>query len=158
MRTGFAVVLALLAAAGPAAAQDACAPLVGTYLTQKVFQPGTDPDTVGRSLIALIGGGVAAWTDSNQGGGEGWQAFTEARGGWTCEGNRFTALVLDFTHPSPELPAQQVARIDVAGTVEGGRMEGNATILFYPLGGDPSDTAAGTNAIRFEFTGTKVTP
>lgn len=157
MRTATLTCLAALLA-GPALAQDACAPLVGTYLTQKEFQAGTDPNTVGRSLLALIGGGVAAWTDSNQGGGDGWQAFSEARGGWTCDGESFTAVVLDFTYVTEEMPGQQIARIEVSGTIADGSMEGDATILFFPLGGDPADTDAGTNAIRYAFTGTKVMP
>jgi hypothetical protein len=153
-----ALSLVLVALSGAAGAQEACAPLVGTYLTQKTFDAGADPNTVGRALLSLMTGGVAGWTDSNQGGSSGWQAFTEARGAWTCDGARFTARVLDFTQATPSMPAQQIARIDVEGTVEDDALAGRAVILFFPLGGDPFDTAAGANDIRYEFSGQRVTP
>lgn len=160
--------VAALLAASPAAAQAIgpdCAPLVGTWLTLKSDDPTADPGEVGRSLVSLTNDGIAFMVDSAQGGGDAFQPFSQAAGGWTCdgiEGNAITfrAAMIDFTFPTEAMPDQQVVRVDIDGALDrsSGAVSGETTVTFFPVGADPFDADAATEDTGYDFTARKVTP
>lgn len=149
-------IAAALAASTPALAYDCT--LSGTYLTIKSHDVAADVVKVGRTLLSFLPEGNAVMIDAAQGGITGFQPFSPARGAWRCEpagsnGEPFEAVVVDFTFPTAGEPDAQIARVDISGTLAEGTIKGTATISFYPLAGDPTDRAAGTNRISYEFRG-----
>jgi hypothetical protein len=115
------------------------------------------------SLLSLTNGGHAFFTDSGEGGEPGYQPFSDGRGAWRCLSNEsgratFAAVILDFTFVGPSDRAQRIARLDVRATFDAGTqtLDGETTLSFVPLAGDPFDPSALGDHAEFTFTGRKL--
>lgn len=164
------VTMSLLATAQPTLAQSTepaiaeCAEAVGTYMTRRVNEGVSGPESVGRSLLSLTNGGHAMFTDSAQGGVEGYQPFSDAKGGWRCLNTdagkyHFEALVFDFTFPTETEPNPKIARVDILATFNpaNGAVTGSASVAFAPLNiDDPMDRNAFEVVTGYNFTGSRV--
>jgi hypothetical protein len=149
-------------AQSPPDLQD-CAGAVGTYLT-KNFRNGGDPKNfMSRSLLSLTNGGLAFFTDSGENGEPGYSPFSDGRGAWRCVSKAdgksgISAVILDFTFQGKDGAKQQIARIDFdavfgKGT---GKLEGQSTLYFAPLSGDPLDKNALGKGQKFRTVGEKI--
>lgn len=121
---------------------EACAPMVGTFVSKKRDVSGPEPKDSGRSLMAFTNGGHAILADSNQGGSDQYAGFTNAMGAWSCHvaGDQLTfhATIIDFTFLDNQHPKQQVVRLEIKGVLgTDGAMNGVAEVFFYPLLADP---------------------
>jgi hypothetical protein len=139
-----------------------CIGAVGTYLTRHAVKADDGGDAVMRSLLSLTNGGHAFFTDSAEAGVPGYQPFSDGRGAWRCDADadgtmRFTALILDFTFPDAADTDARIARLDIAADISAQTISGTTRLGFVPLGGDPFDRAALTDAVEYAFTGVKVT-
>lgn len=138
--------LYILGGAGLALAD--CDAAAGTYLTTKLTGQSPDTKQIGRSLITLNSDGSAIMADSAQGGIEGYQPFTNAMGDWDCVANQITLLLVDMTFDAPD--KQRVVRVDTKARLEEGALNGNTTVSFFPLFGDPiNDKPEDTLTYRF---------
>ncbi|MEM8853853.1 MAG: hypothetical protein AAGD34_09145 [Pseudomonadota bacterium] len=146
-----------------AVADGACGGLVGTFLTRKMIGEEDAIEEEGRSLISFTNGGHVFFNDSAQGGGEGYQPFTTARGAWSCEaadgGATFAFAVIDFTLATADNPDEGLARVDVTGRYDAadGTISGSAIVSFYPLTADPiAKTGALPGSATYNFSGEKI--
>lgn len=149
-----------LAAEEPASIRG-CEPAVGTFLLSRHVARPDGATVIERSLISLTNGGHAFFTDSAQGGVDGYQPFSEARGAWECtsaDDGTLSILMLDFTFPTKGEPEQKIARIamDAAFAPDGSTLSGTANIAFTALEDDPLDAANLTDPIEYDFEGVRI--
>ena len=140
----------------------ACGEAVGTFLTRD-FVPGITGDVeTSRSVLALTNGGNVMFTDSNEGGVDGYPPFTAALGRWRClsgsgDAPELSATMLDFSL-AEEAGKKQIARADFKATFDPDTSSfiASGTLSFVPLDADPYAPGVLDNALPLKFTGIKI--